>query len=153
MDSLVRLLPALLEAVGDQEEIAEALAKVAWTMTAGELLRDHAVPFRLFRQRLIVSVADAIWQKQLQAISAELLFRINSILGQEAVKFVEFRVDPETVQAARREREPERTEKSSSVLPAELIAAADSIRDEALRRRFLIAAGSSIARREALAGH
>ncbi len=153
MDSLIQLLPALLEAAGDQEEIAEAAAKVAWTLTAGKLLRDHAVPFRLFRQRLIVSVADAIWQKQLQAISAELLFRINSILGQEAVKFVEFRVDPETMRAARREREPERPEKSSRDLPAELIAAADSIRDEALRRRFLTAAGSSITRREALAGH
>ena len=150
MDSLIRLLSSSLDAAGDQEEIAEALAKVAWRMTAGELLRNHAVPFRLFRQTLIVSVADAIWQKQLQAISGELLFRINSILGRKAIKFVEFRIDPEAVQAARRDRRPERgayAEASLSSQPAELIAAAGLIRDETLRNRFLIAARSSIARR------
>ena len=151
MDSLIRLLSSSLDAAGDQEEIAEALAKVAWRMTAGELLRNHAVPFRLFRQTLIVSVADTIWQKQLQAISGELLFRINSILGRKAIKFVEFRIDPEAVQAARRDRRPERrgayAEASLSSQPAELIAAAGLIRDETLRNRFLIAARSSIARR------
>lgn len=154
MDDLIRTLPKLLRAAGETEEIAEVAAMVAWRRIAGSALRGQAVPFRLYRKTLIVAVADTTWQKQLEAMSGQLLFRLNSLLGHPVVTFIEFRIDPKTVQqerAAQRVQETDREEQQRRALRSasgELSAAAVAIQDEDLRRRFLLAAGSCIDRRE-----
>ncbi len=154
MDDLIRTLPKLLRAAGETEEVAEAAAIIAWRRVAGEGLRGQAVPFRLYRKTLIVAVRDATWQKQLEAVSGQLLFRLNSLLGQAVVTFIEFRIDPKTVnkeraaldvQKTNREEQERRALKTAS---GDLLAAADAIQDEHLRHRFLVAAGSCIDRRE-----
>jgi hypothetical protein len=154
MDDLFRTLPKLLRAAGETEEVLEAAALVAWRRVAGEGLRSQAVPFRLYRKTLIVAVADATWQKQLEAISGQLLFRLNSLLGQAVVTYIEFRIDPKTVRA---ERDSARTEAANrgeqerralKTVSGDIVLAADAIHDEDLRRRFLLAAGSCIDRRE-----
>ena len=153
MDDLIRALPKLLRVAGETEEITEAAALVAWRRVAGEALRGRAVPFRLYRKTLIVAVPDATWQKQLEAMSGQLLFRLNSLLGAAIVTFIEFRIDPKTVQTERdahlpemSREETERLALSSTAGP--LRAAAEAIQDEDLRQRFLLAAGSCITRRE-----
>ncbi|HEX8097201.1 MAG TPA: DUF721 domain-containing protein [Pyrinomonadaceae bacterium] len=154
MDDLIRALPKLLRAAGETEEVLEAAAMVAWRRVAGESLRGHAVPFRLYRKTLIVSVADTTWQKQLEAMSGQLLFRLNSLLGQAAVTYIEFRVDPATVKQARASAtvtESERLEQERRALDCargDLLDAAGAIQDDGLRRRFLVAAGSCLDRRE-----
>jgi hypothetical protein len=154
MDDLIRTLPKLLRAAGEMEEITEAAAIIAWRRVAGAALRGQAVPFRLYRKTLVVAVADTTWQKQLEAMSGQLLFRLNSLLGQAVVTFIEFRVDSKTVQRERaslvqqaidREDQERRALRSAS---GEVLSAADAIQDEDLRRRFLLAAGSCIDRRE-----
>ena len=102
MIDLTRLLPKLLNATGANPEITEIAAKIAWTRAAGAGLRPNAIPFRLYQKTLIVSVADAIWQKQMQTMGAELVFRINRLLGRDVVDFIEFRIDPATVDRATR---------------------------------------------------
>ena len=97
MDDLFQALPKLLRAAGEAEEVLEAAAFAAWRRAAGEGLRGCAVPFRLHRKTLVVSVPDATWRKQLEGVSPQLVFRINSLLGQALVTFIEFRVDPKTV--------------------------------------------------------
>lgn len=153
MDDLIRALPKLLRAAGEAEEVAEAAAMVAWRRAAGEALRGQAVPFRLYRKTLIVAVADTTWQKQLEAMSGQLLFRLNSILGQAVVTYIEFRIDPVTVRAERATLAPqsnpaEQEKRALKSATGEVFSAAQSIHDEDLRRRFLIAAGSCIDRRE-----
>ena len=153
MNDLIRVLPGILRAAGDVQEVAEAAATVAWRRVTGEALRGKAVAFRLYRKTLIVAVPDATWQKQLESVSSQLLFRLNSVLGQAMVTYIEFRVDPQTVRAERarlavpeggsRERE-ERALRCADALDG----AAAAIKDEHLRRRFLLAAGSCIAARE-----
>src|ERR1041384_86239 len=101
MDDLWRALPELLRAAGEGEEVAEAAVCVTWRRIAGEQLRGQAVPFRLYRKTLTVAVADATWQKQLERVSGQLLFRLNSVLGQPLVTYIEFRVDPQTVRIER----------------------------------------------------
>ena len=154
MDDLIRALPKLLRAAGEAEEVLEAAALVAWRRVAGPELSRQAVPFRLYRKTLIVAVSDATWQKQLEAMSGQLLFRINSLLGQAVVTYIEFRIDRKTVAAARaaslgeaaeREEQERRALKRAT---AELMDEAGAIQDEELRRRFLLAAGSCIDRRE-----
>jgi hypothetical protein len=150
MIDLIRLLPKMLSASGANPEMTEIAAKIAWTRAAGAGLRPNAVPFRLYQKTLIVSVADAIWQKQMHPLSAELLFRINRLLGRDVVDFIEFRVDPATIDSARAMnfRKKDRPPAGSRPIPAELLSAASNISDRELRERFMRAAENCIARRE-----
>ncbi len=151
MIDLTRLLPKLLNATGANPEMTEIAAKIAWTRAAGAGLRSHAIPFRLYQKTLVVSVADAIWQKQLQTMSAELLFRVNRLLGRDVVDFIEFRIDPATIDTARAVNFPSKESSRSEArpIPAELVSAASDIADKELRERFMRAAENCIARREA----
>jgi len=151
MIDVARLLPKLLNATGANPEMAEIAAKIAWTRSAGEGLRRHAIPFRLFRKTLVVSVADIIWQKQMQSMSPELISRINKLLGREVVEDIEFRIDPTTVEHVRANSQTRRRspDKARGPVPDELISAASEIADEDLRERFIRAAENCIARREA----
>jgi len=150
MDDLIRALPGLLRAAGDAEEVAEAAAMVAWRRVAGEALRGQAVPFRLHRKLLVVAVPDTAWQKQLEKISGQLIFRLNSLLGQAVVTYIEFRVDPVTVRDERArllghtEFDRAAHERRALQHARQLSEAARAIQDEDLRRRFLLAAGSYI---------
>jgi hypothetical protein len=152
MEDLFKSLPKLLRAAGESEEVLEAASFVAWRRVAGEALRGCAVPFRLFNRRLVVSVPDTTWRKQLEQVSPQLVFRLNSLLGQAVVTYVEFRVDPQTVREERarlRSTAYERLDAEEAALDraAELDDAAHAIHDETLRRRFLLAAGSCMNRR------
>jgi hypothetical protein len=150
MIDVARLLPKLLKATGDNPEMAEIAAKLAWTRAAGDGLRRHAIPFRLFRKTLVVSVADAIWQRQMQSMSTELLSRINKLLGREVVETIEFRIDPATVEQVRANLPgQERPREPLGPVPAELISAASEIADPDLRERFIRAAENCMARRDA----
>ncbi len=146
MDDLIRSLPSLLRAAGESEEVLEAAAMVVWRRVAGEGLRCHAVPFRLHRKTFTVAVADRTWARQMEAMSGQMLFRMNSLLGAPLITFIEFRVDPATVEKERARQPPEinTTERERAALAhaRPLERAANAIHDEDLRRRFLLAAGS-----------
>ena len=151
MDELFQSLPKLLRAAGESEEVLEAASFAAWRRVAGEALRGCAVPFRLYNRRLIVSVPDTTWRKQLEQVAPQFVFRLNSLLGQAVVTYVEFRVDPQTVREERarlRNTQYEQLTREEAALgrAAELANAADAIHDEELRRRFLLAAGSCMNR-------
>lgn len=152
MEDLFQALPKLLRAAGESEEVLEAASFAAWRRVAGEALRGCAVPFRLYNRRLIVSVPDTTWRKQLEQVSPQLVFRLNSLLGQAVVTYVEFRVDPQTVRAERARMgrtEYERLNEEEAALgrAVELEDASHAIHDETLRRRFLLAAGSCLNRK------
>jgi hypothetical protein len=149
MIDVARLLPKLLNATGANPEMAEIAAKLAWTRAAGDGLRRHAIPFRLFRKTLVVSVADNIWQKQMQSMSDELISRINKLLGQRVVEEIEFRIDPATVEQVRGKSQTLSTPNKREPIPKELVTAASEITDPDLRERFMRAAENCIARREA----
>ena len=151
MTDLSGLLPKLLNATESNPEMAETVAKLAWTRAAGEGLRNHAVPFRLYRRTLIVSVADAIWQKQLRQMSPEFIFRVNKLLGRSVVDDIEFRIDPAAVDRmlSRIPVPPASREETRAPIP-ELMSAANSIADPDLRESFIRAAENCIERRESM---
>jgi len=142
------LLPKILAQTGDDPEMTEVAAKIAWSRVAGEGLRRHAVPFRLYRKTLIVSVADAIWQKQLHAMSREMVSRINHLLRRDLVNAIEFRIDPAALRLQPANEEPARDTRADQPVPKELVSAAVEISDPDLRRRFISAAVNCISRRE-----
>ncbi|MDQ2920580.1 MAG: DUF721 domain-containing protein [Acidobacteriota bacterium] len=148
MDNLIKTLPAILEAAGASEEVVEAACVAGWKHIIGEGLGNHAVPVQLQNQKLVVVVEDNIWQKQLQQMLGQLLFRLNSLLGQTLVKSIELRIDPKSLAKARESREGPKKERPDYKVPGEVLAAAAGIEDVELRRAFLGAATSCIRRIE-----
>ena len=148
MESLIKTLPAIMKAAGDVNEVAEAACFVAWKQVAGEALRGNAVPLRLDDRTLTIAVADAAWQKQMQLLRGQLLFRLNSVLGQPVVTALDFCEDAKVIEQARRELEKVEPVPEPAPVPAQLLAAAAAINDDNLRRAFLGAASSCIRRME-----
>ena len=154
MIDAARLLPKLLSKTGDHPEVAEIVAKIAWSRAAGAGLRQHAVPFRLNGKTLIVAVGDAIWQRQLRAMSGEFVSRTNRMLDQPVIDSIEFRVEPAILNRVGGLPPPQRPLPlgSGRAIPTELISAACSISDHDLRQRFIRAAENCIARRDSRLG-
>ena len=145
MIDVALLLPKILAGAGENADLSEIAAKIAWRRTAGQGLRDHAVPSRLQEKTLTVSVADAVWQKQLQPMSAELIFRINKLLRQKVVERIEFRIDPRALSNLTVQRRS--TPRVSEPLPTTIVSSAAGIADPELRERFMRAAENCISRR------
>ena len=154
MEDLFRALPKLLREFDDTDEIREAVALAAWRRVAGQSLCEHAVPFRLYNKHLIVAVANQTWKKHLEHLSGQMIFKLNSMLGQAVVTFIEFRVDEETVLEERAKNKiptisrEEQEEIALEEVTPKLRGAADAIKDDNLRYQFLLAAGSCLARKE-----
>jgi hypothetical protein len=146
MKQLIKSLPQVLRAAGDSAEVAEAAALAAWKHAAGDGLKEHAVPVKLENRTLTIAVADPIWQKQLTSMRGQLLFRVNSTLGQSLVSALDFVIDPKLVQP--RVNQPEQTEeRPDNEVPIELWAAANTIHDKELRKNFLKTALLSLRRK------
>jgi hypothetical protein len=146
MNQLIKSLPGVLRAAGDAQEVAEAAAIAAWKHAAGDGLKEHAVPVKLENRTLTVGVADAIWQKQLTSMRSQLLFRVNSILGQPLVSVLDFVIDSKLVRARAQQSKPEDQPLDNEV-PLELWSAANAIHDKELRKSFLKTALLSLRRR------
>jgi hypothetical protein len=146
MNQLIKSLPTILRAAGDSEEVAEAAAIAAWKHAAGDGLKGHAVPVKLENRTLTVSVADAIWQKQLNSMRGQLLFRVNTLLGQPIVGAIEFLIDPKLAKAQAEQEKPG-YEQLDNEVPLELWSAANAIHDKELRKSFLKTASLSLKRR------
>ena len=143
------LLSKMLARAGNVPELNQTAAKIAWQRAAGDGLRAHAVPLRLKDKTLVVGVADAVWQKQLQAMSSELIFRINQLLRQETVRVIEFRINPAAIKDQTSARGCS-SRGPAQPLPANVISSAVGIEDLDLRERFIRAAGNCISRRDSI---
>jgi hypothetical protein len=145
MEELIRSLPKVLRATGNADEVAEAAAIAAWKHTCGEGLNDHAVAAKLDDGTLIVEVRDAIWQNQLWLMKSQLIFRVNSTLGQPLVKDIELRINPRalTVVAPKHSND----DLVENEIPIELWSAANAIADKQLRKKFLKTAMAALKRK------
>ena len=145
MIDITRLFPRIVRA---NPELA---VKLAWSRAAGEGLRRNTNPIRFAGSRLTVSVADPLWQKQLESMRAELISRMNKLLGGGTVNEIVFRIAPSDLPPRLSPIPDAAAEKGQNALPTELLFAAASISDEDLRARFLRAADNLIDRRDAQA--
>jgi hypothetical protein len=146
MNSLLKMLPMMLRLSGDNEEVREQAAFVAWRAVAGPQVAYNCVPFRLYQKRLIIATLDMAWKNQMEKLSGQYLFRINSLLGGPYVTFIEFRIDRETALGSR-PHDPKRFQWShTDEIEAELAPAAGRIKDDSLREQFLRAAAKCLER-------
>ena len=136
MNQLIKSLPQVLRAAGNSAEVAEAAAIAAWKHAAGDGLKEHAIALKLENRVLTVAVADLIWQRQLTSMRGQLLFRINSTLGQPLVSAFDFIIDSKLAKANAAPSEQEE-EPLDNEVPLELWSAANTIHDKELRKSFL----------------
>ena len=149
MNKLIETLPAILKASGNSAEVAEAACAAAWKHVVGQGLSSHAIPIQLMGQTLLIAVADTIWKKQLESMRGQLLFKLNSALGQSLVKSIELRVEPRTIELEQAKQQRAGIKHDPDYrIPAELMTAAAGIADLDLRRAFLGAATSCVKRLE-----
>src|SRR6476661_4456112 len=152
MNELFRALPALLKEFDDNETVREAVTFAAWRRIAGESLLQHAVPFRLNQKRLTVAVKSETWRKHLENLSGQMIFKINSVLGQAIVTYIEFHIDEKAVERANVQKQTvtlsdeEFEEVALEEVTPKMRRSADAIKDDNLRYQFLLAAGGALAR-------
>jgi hypothetical protein len=156
MNELVRLLPNLLKEFEDNQKVREAVVFSTWRHIAGVSLSEHAIPLRLSQKHLIVAVANERWEKYLRDLCGQMIFKLNSALGQAVVTYIDLQVDEEFVERERRKRRREQydddklRELALDQVSPKLRAKADKIKDDDLRYQFLLAAGSCLVRKEKL---
>lgn len=147
MESLLKLLPTMIRLSGDNEDVREQAVFAAWRVAAGKGVASGSTPFRLYDKQLIVAVLDQFWKKQLESLASHYLFRINSLLGEPMVSFIEFRLDRDFVLKARGHDARGYEFKHTEELAEELKESAEEIKDPELRKAFLRAATKSLERK------
>ena len=75
-----------------QEVLQEQLVLAAWPDVIGKRLAARAVAVTLVRDKLVVEVEDAIWQRQLYFMRHQIVDKARSVVGDGIVNEVEFRV-------------------------------------------------------------
>ena len=154
MNELFQALPKLIDEFKDKPGFMESVVFAAWRKIAGKSLCEHTVPFRLFGKNLTIAVADKMWKRHLEMMSGDMIFKINSALKHECVKYIEFRIDEEAVKEHRSDKrrnllsDEELREIALDKVTPKLRHSADAIKDDNLRYQFLLAAGSCLARKE-----
>ena len=147
MEGLLKLLPVMIRLAGDHDEVREQAAFSAWSSVVGDRLRSTCRPFRLYRKTLVVAVLNESWKKQMEGMSGQILFRLNSLLGQPLVTLIEYRVDAAHVTEGAPEKRIREID-GSHKFRLELAEDAECIRDDELRESFLRAASRYLERRE-----
>ena len=113
----------------------EELACAVWPQAVGKTIAGHTRAARLVRSRLVVEVEDITWQRQLNALSRQIVKNLGRILGEGAVDDVEFRILP-------RRREPQR---ASEAVPALFTDESAAIADPVMRSIYRAARKKALA--------
>lgn len=68
------------------------LARAAWPSVVGKAIAAHTANVRLVRTTLVVEVEDAMWQRQLHALTSQIVDRFRKLTGNDGVQDAEFRI-------------------------------------------------------------
>lgn len=70
----------------------DELARAIWPVAVGKAIAAHTSSVRMVRTTLIVEVEDAIWQRQLHGLTAQIVGRLRKLTGNDGIQDIEFRV-------------------------------------------------------------
>ncbi|MGD9628910.1 MAG: DUF721 domain-containing protein [Pyrinomonadaceae bacterium] len=149
MNAIFRTLPGVLDAIDASAEARTAFVFAAWRRVAGAQLNDRTRPVALDGRQLLVAVSDKAWQRNLESLAPQLLFKLNALLGTSLVDRIEFRISPERLEdsESRDATRKQSTEKpSEETITPDLETALSTIADEALRRTVAKAAANCLSR-------
>lgn len=135
MQEIAKIIPQLLRMAQHSEEFAESACAFAWRACVGGAISRVSLPGRLYRKTLKVTVIDETWKRQLERMSGQILFKMNSLLGTTVVTCLEFGVNAEAVRQAHR---PLIFPVADTPLTdPTLLEASNRIRNDRLREQFM----------------
>jgi Dna[CI] antecedent, DciA len=67
-------------------------ARAVWPLAVGKAIAAHTARIRVVRSTLVVEVEDAIWQRQLYGLTAQIVNRIRAVTGSDKIRDIEFRI-------------------------------------------------------------
>ena len=70
----------------------EDIARAVWPSAVGKAISCHTSRLKLVRNKLVVEVEDAVWQRQLHTLSSQIIGRLRALTGSDAVAELEFRI-------------------------------------------------------------
>ena len=146
MKDLLALLPVLLRKVEDSAEARQQAAFTAWAACVGKQLREATSAVKLEGKTLIIAVRDSIWKKQLNRMTGQVLFKLNSVLEAPLVTRLEFVVNPKLIEQSH-PQVPAPGFKAPERQASPLRERADRIPNAEMRDAFLRAAGKCLDRR------
>lgn len=150
MIDLANTLPGLMKNLPSGDEVRGAVVFAVWKTAAGPELARRAVPVEFADGLLVIAVPDEAWRRNLESLSGQLLYKLNSAFDRPAVRRIEFTVDEAAVSIRADAGSANVAEKSAKAalknVPQEVKRAAAAIEDKALRRAFLLAAGGCLGR-------
>jgi hypothetical protein len=71
------------------------LAVHAWAGAVGKRIAGHTHPVRLLGTTLIVELEDAVWERQLSALTPQILRNIGKSIGAGRVERIQFHLRPQ----------------------------------------------------------
>jgi hypothetical protein len=146
MREVLKLLPRLLGAASDSEEARQQAAAAAWAAAAGPQLRRVTAVVGLKRKHLIIATLSPAWKSELERMSGQLLFQLNSLLRMPLITSIEFVINDKMVRSSH--PSPPRVRFSDlEKEEAQLMPLARAIPDQAVRAAFVRAAAKCLDRR------
>ena len=119
----------------------EDIARAVWPAAVGKAIASHTSRVKLVRNKLVVEVEDAIWQRQLHTLSFQIIGRLRTLTGSDVIEELEFRIG-----IPRRE-----AQRAESLTPALLASQPDSddeshrIQDPVLKKVYRLSRKRAIA--------
>lgn len=110
----------------------EDIARAVWPSAVGKGIAVHTSRIKLVRTTLVVEVEDAIWQKQLHALTAQILNRLRKLTGSTAIQDVEFRIEIPRRQPQRAESRERNLDEAIGIAGDE----AERIQDPVLKKIY-----------------
>lgn len=92
MEQLFATIPSIVRGLEPNKDVTTAMVFAAWHQVAGEQIRSHTTPLKVDNKRLVVAVVDETWRRNLEALSAQMLAKLNASLDDGTITFIEFRV-------------------------------------------------------------
>lgn len=88
--SLGDALDELVENLGIEKKLREQDVFAFWGSAVGERIAEVAIPTRILKGTLFVSVKSGAWRNELSMRKTEIQNKINEILDEEIVKDIKF---------------------------------------------------------------
>lgn len=148
MDAFFRTLPGLQDAIERSPEVRESVVFAAWRRVAGGQITERTAPLSFETGRLVIAVENKNWQRNLEDLVGQLLFKLNALLGTIKVAFIEFRIDSDAIVRSdplNIDDDAIAKEALRSLSPV-IRSAATAIEDKDLRETFLQAAANCTSR-------
>jgi hypothetical protein len=144
MWKLLDIFPQLLQIAPNEPEILKAVIGSVWSAVAGPHLSANVTVKGVSEKCLWLAVRDENWKRELDALTPQLIGKINRILQKRAIRRIEIIIDASVEFRRYSEDRDKLAEEYSNEPPKSLTEATRSIKDEALRNAFLRAAVESL---------